>query len=178
MANKIAKGVRFESAVVKVLRDAGINAQRSRPFRAEGRAWMPDRGDILTPDLPIVWQCKDHVGTAGAICTGVDGAAVQASNADKPFGVAVVKRKDRPVEDAYVALPLSSFIDLVKELAANDEDTIRVEYRPGSALKAALKQELQQLDPAIDQAVAAQSGDASPTCKAKALVGLLMELEK
>ena len=178
MGSRIAKGARFELAVQRVLRDAGVNAQRVRPCSAGGKSWVPDEGDVHTPDLPIAWQCKDHGKTSGAIRTGVDQAQEQARNAGKPYGVAVVRRLKKPVEEAYVAMPLRSFVELVKELAANDEDTIRVEYRPGSALKAALKQELQQLDPAIDQAVAAQSGVASPTCKAKALVGLLMELEK
>jgi len=70
---------------------------------------------------------------------------------------------------------LRSFVELVKELAANDEGVIRVEYKPNSALKSALKRELQRLNPTVNQTLVDQL-DVSQTSKAKALLGLLLEV--
>lgn len=106
------KGDAFEREVVEALRAAGITAQRTRA------GWADDQGDIETPELPIAWQCKNHKDVATALREGVDGAQEQATNAGKLFGVAVVKRRLQPASEAYVAMPLRVFVELLRDQIA------------------------------------------------------------
>lgn len=101
-----AKGTRWETAVLRFLRDAGLYAVKPRQ---EG--WK-DVGDIQTP--PFTIQAKDYADLLTGIRNGVEGAQVQKVNAGLPFGVAVVKRARKPVEDAYVVMRLGDFPELVK----------------------------------------------------------------
>ena len=107
MANpQKAKGTRWETAVMRFLRDAGLYAVKPRQ---EG---FKDVGDIHA--FPFVVQAKDYTDLLAGIRAGVDGYQVQRANARLPFAVAVVKRARKPVEDAYVVLRLGDLPDLIK----------------------------------------------------------------
>ena len=109
MANKSKnKGSQFERDVVRVLTDSGIKAERIRA------GWSDDRGDLDTPELPIAWQCKNRQDLSRALREGVDGSQIQAENAGKAFGVAVVKRNQRPTADAYAVMSLNQFLSLIE----------------------------------------------------------------
>lgn len=108
-----AKGTRWETAVVRFLRDAGIYAYKPRQ---EG--WK-DVGDIHAP--PFTLQAKDWKDVLGALREGTDGARVQRVNAGLPFGAAVIKRARRPVEDAYVVIRLGDLPDLIRAVIAGEQ---------------------------------------------------------
>ena len=109
-ANK-ARGTRWESSVVGFLREAaGISAYKPRP---EGLA---DVGDIHAAGFLI--QAKDWADWQSAIREGLDGAVVQAGNWERKTGeallpVAVVKRRNKAVSEAYVIVRLGDFIALM-----------------------------------------------------------------
>jgi len=110
-----AKGTRWETAVTRFLRDAGLYAYKPRQ---EG---FRDVGDIHVP--PFTLQAKDWKDLAGALREGTDGARAQRIHAGLPFGAAVIKRARRPVEDAYVVVRLGDFPDLVRALIAAEADS-------------------------------------------------------
>lgn len=115
MANsQKAKGTRWETAVLRFLRDAGLYAVKPRQ---EG---FLDVGDIHAP--PFVIQAKDYADLLAGIRAGVDGYQVQRANARLPFGVAVVKRARKPVEDAYVVLRLGDLPDLIRAVQRGEQD--------------------------------------------------------
>lgn len=101
-----AKGTRWETAVTRFLKDAGLFAYKPRQ---EGRY---DVGDIHVP--PFVLQAKDYRDVVTGIRQGVEGVAEQRLHAGLPFGAAVVKRARKPVEDAYLVMRLGDFPDLVR----------------------------------------------------------------
>lgn len=109
-----AKGTRWETAVVRFLRDRGLYAYKPRQ---EG---FRDVGDIHVP--PFVLQAKDWKDVLGALREGTDGARVQRVNAGLPYGAAVIKRARRPIEDAYVVIRLGDFPDLVRDLIAGEQE--------------------------------------------------------
>lgn len=108
------KGTAFETAVLRFLRDAGLYAVKPRQ---EGHR---DVGDIWAP--PFVIQAKNYSDLLAGIRAGVDGYQVQRSNAGMPFGVAVVKRARKPVEDAYVVLRLGDLPDLIRAVQRGEQD--------------------------------------------------------
>ena len=115
MANANArKGNAWETKILNFLRDAGLYAVKPRQ---EG---FLDVGDIHAP--PFVIQAKDYKDLLAGIRAGVDGYQVQRSNARLPFGVAVVKRARKPVEDAYVVLRLGDLPDLIKAAQKAEQD--------------------------------------------------------
>lgn len=116
MANpQKAKGTRWETAVTRFLRDAGLYAYKPRQ---EG---FRDVGDIHVP--PFTLQAKDWKDVLAALREGTDGARVQRVNAGLPYGAAVIKRARRPVEDAYVVIRLGDFPGLVRALLAVEADS-------------------------------------------------------
>lgn len=98
-----AKGTRFETEVVTLLREAGLKAQKPR------QTSFRDVGDIHLED-DMVLQAKAWDNLASALRVGTMGAEVQAINARRPFGFAVVKRPRAAVSEAYVVIPLRAFI--------------------------------------------------------------------
>jgi hypothetical protein len=104
-----AKGTRWETAVVRFLRDAGLYAIKPRQ---EG---FQDVGDIHVAGL-LTLQAKDYKDLASALRNGTDGARVQRVNAGLAYGAAVIKRARRPVEDAYVVFRLGDLPELVRAL--------------------------------------------------------------
>lgn len=101
-----ARGTRFEVAIVAFLQKAGLLAYAPRQFGPD------DVGDVHSP--PFVIQAKDYSDMLAAFRDGVEGARIQKNHADMPFGVAVVKRRRKPIEDAYVVMRLGDFPDLVR----------------------------------------------------------------
>ena len=96
------KGTRHESAVRDYLLSRGVIAYRP------AQAGFADVGDIHGVS-PFIIQAKDWRDLAGALREGVDGAVKQARNADQDYGVAVIKRARKPVEDAYAVMRLQDW---------------------------------------------------------------------
>lgn len=103
-----ARGTRFEVAIVDFLQKAGLLAWAPRQFGPV------DIGDVHVP--PFVIQAKDYADLLAAFRDGVEGARAQKGPAKMPFGVAVVKRRRKPIEDAYVVMRLGDFPELVRAL--------------------------------------------------------------
>lgn len=101
------KGTRFESAVERELKEAGIAAVKPRQT---GRY---DIGDIHVQD-DIVLQAKAWANLTSALREGTAGATKQAEHAKRPFGFAVVKKPRGAILDAYVVMPLSTFIRFLR----------------------------------------------------------------
>lgn len=100
------KGTTWETAVTNYLRDQDIDARR---VAQTGRK---DTGDIHGGG--IVWEAKDHksIDVAGFVRQAVE----EAKNAGLPVGVAVVKRRQSNVKNAYVMTDLETFVRLIKAL--------------------------------------------------------------
>jgi hypothetical protein len=114
-----ARGTRFEVAIVEFLQAAGLLAYAPRQFGPD------DIGDVHVP--PFIIQAKDYSDMIAAFRDGVEGSRIQKIHAKMPFGVAVVKRRRKPIADAYVVLRLGDFPDLVRAVqagvAAYEQDT-------------------------------------------------------
>lgn len=98
------KGSQWERDIVKYLRSIGYRAER-----CYGAGRPEDVGDIRGM-RDVVLQAKAH--KRFTLATWVDQAKTQRLNAGAGIGAVVLKRKMRPVQDAYVILPLSEFADL------------------------------------------------------------------
>jgi hypothetical protein len=109
-----AKGDRFELAITRYLAEV-FGRQVRRPHQEGFR----DVGDIHLS--PFVLQAKDYSDVATALRVGVSGAEVQAVHAEEPYGVAVIKRRGKSAEHAYVAMSLSTFRAVVKRLRDAEE---------------------------------------------------------
>lgn len=116
-ANK-AKGGRWELDIVKYLSERFGRLVR-RPH-AEG---FEDIGDIHLS--PFVLQAKNWGDVASALREGVAGAEVQADRAGEPYGVAIIKRRGKGAEHAYVAMSLRQFRDLVQDFNQFAEDAAK-----------------------------------------------------
>jgi hypothetical protein len=106
-----AKGGKWEREVLSFFRANGY-PRAYRP-RQEG---YEDVGDIHAGGM--VLQAKDWSNWQAAIREGLDGAVVQAENANRAMragmlGAAVVKRARRGVGDGYVVMRLSDFVRLM-----------------------------------------------------------------
>ena len=110
-----AKGSAWERAVSVYLNDNGFKVQRKL---ATGG---PDQGDL--EGLPH-WavECKDHARPAW--WDFVRQANVEAKNASKPWGVAVVKKRQAPTAQALVVMDLDTWVSVLKhmERLANEPD--------------------------------------------------------
>lgn len=123
MSRNKAKGTRWEVAVRDYLNAApngNINAYRPAQ---EG---FRDTGDLHGVPFFAV-QCKDWREVMSAIREGLDGVQKQKVNAQRPFGVNIVKRARKPVADGYVVMTLADFRRLVDDFlttATWDEDAV------------------------------------------------------
>jgi hypothetical protein len=102
------KGSAFELAIVAYLRDHGF------PFaeRAYGAGRPDDRGDIDgIPGWVLEAKCHKSMDLAG----WANEAAAEAVNARASWWAVIAKRRNRPVSDAYVVMPLSQFAALLAE---------------------------------------------------------------
>jgi Holliday junction resolvase len=100
------RGTRFETALVGFLREHGF------PFaRRLALAGGSDLGDLSLGDQPsggpVVIEAKDHakIDLAGF----VDEMLAECANADNDYGVVVVKRRRKGIEDSYVVTTLGQW---------------------------------------------------------------------
>lgn len=108
-ANK-RKGTKWESDVVRYLKEHGLpDAHR---VAQTGR---DDSGDIHGV-APFILQAKDWANLADALRNGVEGAHRQAAVAGVPFGAAVIKRRGKGAQGAYVAMDMPTFVHVVRAL--------------------------------------------------------------
>jgi Holliday junction resolvase len=101
------KGSAFEREVVAHLNrwEFGEHAERRKAGMTD------DRGDVVgVPDLAI--ECKNHKDVAAALRLGVDALPDEMRHSHARFGVAVVKRARKPVEDAYAVMTLRNWCAL------------------------------------------------------------------
>jgi Holliday junction resolvase len=100
------KGTAFESLVVGYLSDNGFDYAERRAL-----AGTLDRGDIAgIPGVMIECKAEKAIDLAGYM----DEVEVETANAEAQIGVAVVKRRNRPVDQAYVVMPLRQFVRLIR----------------------------------------------------------------
>lgn len=108
-----ARGTRFETDVERALKDAGLKAMKPR------QAGVYDVGDIWLED-DIVLQAKAWKDITSALREGTAGAQDQAIHARRRFGAAVIKKPRGAIADAYVAMPLHVFAELIKSRTSPD----------------------------------------------------------
>lgn len=102
------KGTAFETAVVNFLRKWFPFVER-RALRGNKDCW-----DITgIPGWMIECKAEKAIDLAGYM----DEVEEQTANATAQYGIAVVKRRNRPVEDAYVVMTLATWVRLEGERA-------------------------------------------------------------
>lgn len=102
------KGSAFENEIVRYLRENG------HPFaeRAYGAGRPDDRGDIDgLPGWVLEAKCHKSLDLAG----WANEAEAEAANARAPWWAVIAKRRGKPVDSAYVVMPLSQFARLLAE---------------------------------------------------------------
>jgi len=109
------KGTRWETEVVRYF--AG-----KIPHQVERRALHGglDRGDILITGgfgAKFALECKAVVDWSKKLSGFVKEAEQEAMNAGVPYGVCILKRRGKSVQDAYVVLSLKQFT----EMCANEK---------------------------------------------------------
>ena len=105
MANPArAKGTRWERTIVDYLCSRGFRCERAPLW---GSA---DKGDIL--GVPG-WTLSAKAVKTIDLARFVDDARKQAGNAGAAFAAVIVKRRQRPVGDAYVVMTLDQFAELL-----------------------------------------------------------------
>lgn len=106
MSRQKKKGTAFESAVCEYLREHGF-PEAERLASGGNR----DRGDI-TGVGDVVIECKNTKELE--LAQAVDEAGDEAVEAEASFGVAVVKRRNRSVSEAYAVVPLRVMVDILR----------------------------------------------------------------
>lgn len=109
-ANK-AKGTRWESDVVRYLRENGF--RQARRAAQEGRK---DVGDIHVRDFAL--QAKAYTNVAEGVRAGVERVAEQRDNAGLAYAAAVIKRPRKNVREGLVVMTLHEFVRLLKAFYA------------------------------------------------------------
>lgn len=104
-----AKGTRWESGLRDFFRSCGLDAYRPAQ---EGRL---DVGDLHGLE-PFVGQAKDWANTVAALREGTDGAATQAANAGRDYGVNFVKRARATTGRGYAVTTVRTFALVLKRL--------------------------------------------------------------
>lgn len=114
-----AKGTRFERAVADHLSEAGLSAERAPRWGAR------DKGDLIaldggplsrwTLELKAEVAACDHCGRQRLeLARTLNEAAVEAAHNKTPHYAAIIKRRQRPIGDAYVVMPLDAFVEMLK----------------------------------------------------------------
>ena len=103
-----AKGSRWEAALVTFFREHGF----LEVARIRG-AGTKDEGD-LGGLRSFALEAKDHAKPD--YHAFVRQAKCEASNAGKPFGVAIQKKRRAPTEEALVVMDLETFVRLLKHI--------------------------------------------------------------
>ncbi len=103
------KGTSFESEVVAFLRENGYpNAER------RAKTGSKDKGDVAgVPGVCFEAKAVRSIDLAGF----VDETEVERVHARAEFGVTVVKRRGRGARDAYMVMPFSRGLELLREVA-------------------------------------------------------------
>lgn len=106
MSKSRAKGTSFESAVVTFLIEHGFPYAERRAMQGKN-----DRGDIA--GVPgFVLECKATARIdLGEFVTETE---TERKNAGARYGATVIKRRGKSIGDAYVAVPLSQFVELIR----------------------------------------------------------------
>ena len=100
------KGTAFETSVVRYLNDHGYPHAERRALTGN-----QDRGDIAgIPDFAL--ECKAVQSIA--LAQFVDEATREANNAGVPYGAAIIKRRQKNVDQAYVVMTLAQFVELIR----------------------------------------------------------------
>lgn len=108
-----ARGTRWEVKVCDYLREQGF----TETFRLAPGGEL-DPGDVGgIPDWAL--ECRDHA--KHDLSKNVRDANQRAINKGSKFGAAVMKKRQHPVEDAYVVLDLQTFARVLNELAGRTE---------------------------------------------------------
>lgn len=116
MANPAkSKGTRWETDLVRYLRDHGTAARRV------AQSGQLDTGDIHGIE-PFVGQAKAYRSVTDALRDGVAGANAQAPRAGQPFGVAFVKRPGKGVAEGYAVMDVATFARVLGWVAASAAD--------------------------------------------------------
>lgn len=107
MSAQKRKGTAHETAIVNYLTSQGISARR---VVQTGRY---DQGDIHAGEDWVLEakNCKDITPSEF-----VRQAIREAKNADRPFGVAVVKKRNANIKDSYVMTDLETFVRILRML--------------------------------------------------------------
>jgi hypothetical protein len=102
------KGTSFECAIVAYLKDHGF------PFaeRAYGAGRPDDKGDILGI---VGWTIEAKNHKTMDLAGWCSEASAEAINGRSHFWAVIAKRRNRPVDDAYVVISLEQFARLVGE---------------------------------------------------------------
>ncbi|MGC2295304.1 MAG: hypothetical protein WA695_01235 [Candidatus Dormiibacterota bacterium] len=99
------KGSTFEAAVVAYFAENGFPECERRVMGG-----TRDRGDVAgVPGWTLELKAERSLDLAGALTE----AQREAANAGTTQYAAVLKRRSHPVSDAYVVLPLSTFVAMV-----------------------------------------------------------------
>jgi hypothetical protein len=101
------RGEKFERDVRDYLRDAYWPGCERR-----GKQFAKDRGDLVGGPEGWVLDCKDHAQID--LASFIDQAEQESRNARVGFFAAIVKRRRRPVKDAYVVMPLHVFVEIAE----------------------------------------------------------------
>jgi Holliday junction resolvase len=102
------KGGQFERDVVAYLREHGFPEAE----RAYGAGRPDDVGDLA--NVPgVTGEIKNHkdIDLAGFM----DEVKREQANARTPYGVAIIKRRMKPVAESYVVLTLEQFSRLLRD---------------------------------------------------------------
>jgi Holliday junction resolvase len=106
-ANK-AKGSDFERKVADYLAANGF----PDADRRYGAGHNLDKGDIIgVPNMVLECKNQARIDLAGFLAE----ALVEAKNANKKYGAAVIKRRGKNVAESYVVMSLSQFVELLRE---------------------------------------------------------------
>ncbi len=115
------KGTRFETVLVRAFLEAGFPAERKRLRGSD------DEGDFhvdVTPYHSLAVEARDR----GVMSPGVavDKAVKEAQSAQasslnaieqrRYYPVAILKRRGHNVLDSYAVIPISTLIEIIKEL--------------------------------------------------------------
>lgn len=105
-----AKGSQWERDVAKYFNERGY----PQVERRYGAGAIEDKGDINgLPEFAL--ECK-NVGKI-TLSSIVEEALIEARNAKKPFGISVIKRRQKSAKDAYVVMTLEQWISMLDRFA-------------------------------------------------------------
>ncbi|MBP00529.1 MAG: hypothetical protein CMG34_04865 [Candidatus Marinimicrobia bacterium] len=105
--NKI-KGTAFETAVVNYINNNScLNVER------RALSGMNDKGDIIgVPDTAI--ECKNVKDWSQRLGSFINEAEEEAANASVNIGVVVIKKRNAPIDDAYVVQSLRQWVETIE----------------------------------------------------------------